>query len=153
MGGMCAEEMWFGESGTGPSGDLTHATQTACEIIGSSGMGASLVSLAAVQNSVFNDTNLVGRVLADPVTRPEVERLLAQAKARVRALLEANRYLVEALRDALLERDELIGDEILEVLQTAGPPVRDGLRIERRGGDRRRQDWLRVECAPRSERS
>ena len=31
----------------------------------------------------------------------------------------ANRHLVEALRDALLDRDELIGEEILEVLTEA----------------------------------
>jgi hypothetical protein len=33
----------------------------------------------------------------------------------------ANRRLVEALRDALLERHELIGHEITDVLAAAGP--------------------------------
>ncbi|MBA2529256.1 MAG: AAA family ATPase [Euzebyales bacterium] len=141
MGGMCAEEIFFGEAGTGPGGDLAYATETACEIVGAAGMAGSLVSLAAVRGGALNDSNLVGRVLADPSTRPEVDRLLAQAKARARALLDANRHLVEALRDALLEHDELIGDEITEVLQGAGQPVRAGLWIERRG-DRRRRDWL-----------
>jgi hypothetical protein len=60
----------------------------------------------------------------------------------VRALLDANGHIVEALRDALLERDELIGEEILEVARAAGPPVREGLTVERRGGDRRRRDHL-----------
>ncbi|MPZ72198.1 MAG: AAA family ATPase [Nitriliruptorales bacterium] len=142
MGGMCAEELYFGEAGTGPGGDLAYATQVACEVVGSAGMAGSLVSLAAVENGALNTSNLVGRVLADPQTRPEVDRLLTQAKARTRAWLEANRHLVEALRDALLDGDELIGDEIIEVLAAAGPPVRDGLRVERRGRDRRRRDWL-----------
>jgi cell division protease FtsH len=141
LGGMCAEEAFFGEAGTGPGGDLAAATQTACEIVGACGMAGSLVSLAATQNSAFNDTNLVGRVLADPVTRPEVDRVLAQAKVKVGALIEANRHIVEALRDALLERDELIGEEITAVIEAAGEPVRDGLVLERRG-DRRRRDWL-----------
>ncbi len=141
LGGMCAEELYFGESGTGPGGDLAAATQIACEVVGSAGMGGSLVSLAAVQEGALNTSNLVGRVLADPYTRPEVDRLLAQAKAGVRALLGANRHLVDALRDALLERDELIGEEITAVLVGAGDPVREGLRIERRS-DRRRRDWL-----------
>jgi ATP-dependent Zn protease len=141
LGGMCAEELYFGESGTGPGGDLAAATQIACEVVGSVGMGGSLVSLAAVQEGALNTSNLVGRVLADPYTRPEVDRLLAQAKAGVRALLGANRHLVDALRDALLERDELIGEEITAVLVGAGDPVREGLRIERRS-DRRRRDWL-----------
>ncbi|MDP9021370.1 MAG: AAA family ATPase [Actinomycetota bacterium] len=142
MGGMCAEELWLGDVSTGPGGDLAYATRVACEIVGSVGMGSSLVSLAAVENSSFNDTNLVGRVIADPVTRPEVERLLAQSKAKVRALLDANRHLVEALRDALLDRDELIGDDIIAVLEAAGPQVLEGIRIERRREDRRRRDWL-----------
>jgi cell division protease FtsH len=145
MGGMCAEEEFFGESGTGPGGDLAYATQIGCEIVGSCGMAGSLVSLAATQNSALNDTNLVGRVLADPVTRPEVDRLLAQSKARVRAVIAANRHLVEALRDALLDRDELIGEEITDILEAAGEPVLEGLRIERRADDRRRRDWLAAE--------
>jgi cell division protease FtsH len=37
----------------------------------------------------------------------------------VKEQLDRNRVLVEALRDALLEREELIGDEILEVLGRA----------------------------------
>ncbi|MEX2620230.1 MAG: AAA family ATPase [Egibacteraceae bacterium] len=150
MGGMVAEELWFDEAGTGPGGDLAYATQVACEVVGSCGMAGSLVSLAAAQGSMLNSTNLVGRVLADPVMRPEVDRLLAQAKAYVRALLDRNRHLVEALRDALLERDELIGDEITAVLSEAGAPVRDGLVMDRRrpGTDRRSTDWLVTDEQP-----
>jgi hypothetical protein len=33
--------------------------------------------------------------------------------------IEANRHVVEALRDALLDRDELVGDEILAVIDEA----------------------------------
>jgi cell division protease FtsH len=142
MGGMCAEELAFGESGTGPSGDLAAATDMACQAVGAAGMAGSLVSLAAVRNGAFNDTNLTGRVLADPLTRPVVDELLAQSKARVRALLAANQHLLEALRDALLERDELVGAEITAVLDQAGTPVREGLVIERRAADRRRRDHL-----------
>jgi hypothetical protein len=34
-------------------------------------------------------------------------------------MLDENRHVVEALRDALLERDELVGEEILAVIATA----------------------------------
>ncbi len=142
MGGMVAEELWLGESGTGPSGDLLSATRVAAEVVGAAGMAGSLVSLAAVQNGPFSDTNLVGRVLADGQARPQVDRLLSTSKARVRAMLEANRHIVEALRDALLDRDELLGEEIMEVARGAGAPVRDGLVLERRGEDRRTRDHL-----------
>jgi cell division protease FtsH len=142
MGGMVAEELWLGESGTGPSGDLMSATRVAAEVVGAAGMAGSLVSLAAVQNGPFSDTNLVGRVLADAQARPQVDRILSTSKARVRSMLEANRHIVEALRDALLDRDELLGEEIMEVARSAGPPIRDGLVVERRGDDRRTRDHL-----------
>jgi cell division protease FtsH len=142
MGGMVAEELWLGESGTGPSGDLMSATRVAAEVVGAAGMAGSLVSLAAVQNGPFSDTNLVGRVLADAQARPQVDRILSTSKARVRSMLDANRHIVEALRDALLDRDELLGEEIMEVARSAGPPVRDGLVVERRGEDRRTHDHL-----------
>jgi len=53
------------------------------------------------------------------VKRKEALGLLRDAKAAVREQLDRNRVLVEALRDALLEREELIGDEVLEVLGRA----------------------------------
>jgi ATP-dependent Zn protease len=48
-----------------------------------------------------------------------MENLLERQKNAVRGLLSANRHLVEALRDALLERHELIGREIEQVLERA----------------------------------
>jgi ATP-dependent Zn protease len=127
LGGQCAEEIFFGDVSTGPGGDLLYATNVAAEMVGSVGMMGTLVSYAAVQNSAFSDTNMVGRVLADPNGRGRVEELLQDQKVRVKALLEENAHLVEALRDALMERHELIGREITDVLEAAraaGPPPR-----------------------------
>jgi cell division protease FtsH len=129
MGGKAAEELWFGAASTGPGSDLAAATKTACEIVGVHGMADSLVSLAAVQQSQLSGTNVVGRVLSDPVARPQVDRLLEASLRRTTAALDANRHLVEALRDALLAREELVGEQILEVLRAAGPAVED-LRVE-----------------------
>ncbi len=53
--------------------------------------------------------------------REEVEQLLRGAKDEVRTMLEDNRNVIEALRDSLLERDELVGNEILDVIATAAP--------------------------------
>ncbi|MFN2389265.1 MAG: ATPase, partial [Actinomycetota bacterium] len=50
-------------------------------------------------------------------TKKEVDMLLRTHKAEVADLLEQNRHLVEALRDALLRDEELLGDEILTVLE------------------------------------
>jgi ATP-dependent Zn protease len=119
MGGQCAEEIFFGDVSTGPGGDLLYATNCAAEMVGAHGMEKSLVSYLAVQNSAFSDTNIVGRVLADPEGRQAVEDVLQKHKQRARELLTENRHLVEALRDALLARHELLGGEITEVLETA----------------------------------
>jgi cell division protease FtsH len=114
---MCAEELWFGEAGTGPAGDLQAATSAAAQMVGSLGMAGSLVSYEAAATP--GGANLVAKVLACDGTRAEVERILDEAKVTCRRLLEANRHIVEALRDALLEREELVGEEILDVIRDA----------------------------------
>ena len=119
MGGQVAEELFFGDVSTGPAGDLLYATQVAAQMVGSAGMTDTLVSYAAVQNTGFSDTNLVGRVLGDGDGRRRVEEMLQRQKTVVRGLLDANQHLVAALRDALLDRHELIGAEILAVLEQA----------------------------------
>ena len=123
FGGQCAEELFFGDVSTGPGGDLLYATNCAAEMVGAHGMDDSLVSYAAVQNSAFSDTNIVGRVLADDRGRDAVEALLRRHKATAKALLEQHLHLVEALRDALLERDELVGRQITDVLEAASQPA------------------------------
>jgi hypothetical protein len=85
-------------------------------------MTGTLVSYAAVQGNAFSDTNLVGRVLGDPQGRARVEELLQEQKAVVKDRLESNQHLVAALRDALLDRSELVGREIQGVLDAAGGP-------------------------------
>lgn len=122
LGGMVAEELLLGESGTGPAGDLAQATNVAVEMIGSLGMGDSLVSFRAVAEGPL-DGGLVGRVLGNADAKRAIDTLLSQQKEEVREMLEANQRLILALRDSLLERDELIGDEIIEILQAAGGPA------------------------------
>jgi cell division protease FtsH len=114
FGGMVAEELFFGESSTGVSSDLHAATVNACQMIGLLGMGSSLISVGAIEHA---GGGLVGKVLADDASRAEVEALLAESKASVTTMLEEHRTVVEALRDALLVRSELIGEEILEVVR------------------------------------
>jgi ATP-dependent Zn protease len=91
MGGQCAEEIFFSDVSTGPGSDLKYATTVAAQMIGLCGMTSSLVSYAAVQNSGMSDTNIVGRVLADPAGRATAEEMLQHEKLVVRGLLESNR--------------------------------------------------------------
>lgn len=117
LGGMAAEHLFFGETGTGPSSDLTAATTLAAQMVGSFGMGSSLVSYEAVDNGQRSAPNIVAKVLTNEDTKKEVEDILRRHRDQVAYLLENNRDLVEALRDALLEHDELLGDEIMAVIE------------------------------------
>ncbi|HEY3724287.1 MAG TPA: AAA family ATPase [Acidimicrobiia bacterium] len=118
FGGMTAEELFFGESGTGPGGDLVSATTLAAQMVGSYGMAGTLLSFEAIEAGPINQ-GIVAKVLNDDEGRRSVERILESAKSDVRNLLDSHRHLVVALRDALLDQEELVGDEIVDVLQRA----------------------------------
>jgi ATP-dependent Zn protease len=62
----------------------------------------------------------VDKVLGNDAARASVEVMLQSAKERVRILLSENPHLVQALTEALMERDELVGEEITDVLENAG---------------------------------
>ncbi len=118
MGGLVAEEVFFGDTTTGPASDLANATRIAAQMVGAAGMTGSLVSFLGTGR------DLVPAVLGDSAAREHVEQLLEDARSRARILVSKNRHLVEALRDALLERHELIGDQIVDVLVAAGAAER-----------------------------
>jgi ATP-dependent Zn protease len=119
FGGMVAEELFFGETSTGVASDLQVATTAACQMVGSLGMGSTLISAAALDMP----GNIVTKVTAVDAGREEVDELLRGAKDDVRDMLDDNRHVIEALRDALLERDELVGAEILDVIAGAQTPT------------------------------
>jgi hypothetical protein len=120
---MVAEELFFGETSSGVAADLQAATNAACQMVGSLGMGSTLISAAALE--MPGGANIVSKVLATDAGRDEVEELLRRAKAEAREMVESNRHVVETLRDTLLEREELIGSQILEVIASARTLVAD----------------------------
>jgi cell division protease FtsH len=127
LGGLVAEEMCLGESGTGPANDLSVATTLSANMVGSFGMAGSLISYDALSQGPFGAANLVAKVLGDGEGKQRVEDILAAQKERVRAVLATNRDVHAALRDALIARDELVRDEILSVIDGA---------LTRRGSER-----------------
>jgi len=119
LGGLAAEEMCMGESGTGPGADLAHATALAAQMVGSLGMAGSLISYEAVADGPLSRSNLVGKILGNLETKQKVEDILEAQRERVEAVLAENRDVHAALVAALLDRDELVRDEILEVIEKA----------------------------------
>jgi ATP-dependent Zn protease len=128
LGGMVAEELFFGESGTGPGADLAGATSIAVEMVGSLGLGGSLISFRALDEGLLG-SNLAAKVLANSAARRAVDDILDNAKVDVRRILSANRQVVEALSEALLARNELVDEEILEIIEAAEPSAEDGTRV------------------------
>ena len=88
-------------------------------MVGSFGMAGSLISYDAVSQGPFGGANLVGKVLTDGEGQSARRRHPGGAAERVREVLEENRDVHAALRDALIARDELVRDEILEVIEKA----------------------------------
>jgi ATP-dependent Zn protease len=117
LGGLAAEEVFFGEISSGPSGDLMAATTLTAQMIGTLGMDGTLFSYEAVQ--MPSAANIVAKVSSSDDGKARIEERLSAARLRARAMLAENRHVVEALRDALLDRHELIGDEILDVINGA----------------------------------
>jgi len=119
LGGLVGEEMCIGESGTGPANDLAHATTLAANMVGSYGMAGPPSSYDALSNGPFGGANLVAKVLNDSEGRQRVDDILEAQKERVRAVLAENHDVHAALRDALIQRDELVREDILDVISAA----------------------------------
>ena len=116
MGGLAAEEVFFGEITSGPSSDLQVATTYAAMMIGSLGMDGTLFSFEAIDSP---HANLVAKVTGTEGGQERIEALLRKTHDEARDMIDRHRHLVEALRDALLRCDELIGDEITDIIVTA----------------------------------
>jgi cell division protease FtsH len=117
MGGKASEQLFFGEVSSGPAGDLVAATKIAAQMVGTFGFGKSLVSMAAEPSGPLNG-GLVSTVMGDRQMRADAEKLLAEAYADSEAVLRRHNAVVTALAEALVERRELIGSEIIEVIES-----------------------------------
>jgi hypothetical protein len=106
-----AENVWFGETTTGVSQDLRQATWAAATMVGLFGMGKDLYSFGTIPNELAGGSS-IGTLLRDGTVREEVNKILAGARKEIEDLLREKSTIVEGVRDALLEREEIIGEEI-----------------------------------------
>ena len=134
FGGRVAEELVFGAEKvtTGAGNDIERATSMARRMVTRFGM-SDRIGLMAVGDSdqeVFLGRELVQRREVSEFTAQqvdeEVKQLLDEAHSRAREILDSNRDLLEALAEALLERETLDGDEIQLLLDGKSlPPMAD----------------------------
>ncbi len=114
LASRAAEELFLGMKLNGVVSDFRHATLLAAAMVGAYGMEGSLYSPLAVNG--FQST-------PDPEMKKMIERLLHQSMESVRELLDEHRIFVLAVADALMEKDELTGDELEEIAQGLGVPA------------------------------
>jgi cell division protease FtsH len=129
MGGRAAEEIVYGTRTTGAESDIEQATALSRRMVTRWGMSerVGMVQLAPRENPYLNAPAGYG-----PTTRPfseetaqaidaEVRRIIGESYEEAKRLLSAHRKELDALADALLARETLSEQEILEV--TGLPPA------------------------------
>jgi cell division protease FtsH len=148
LGAMATEQVFYGENSQGVSGDVFTATAVAASMVGVWAMGAEPVTLDGSQEpdhdtqreqalkrlerigttimnrsntggGMFSD-NPLGAVLGDRDKRRAAAQIIGQAYVTAYALAAYNREPIERIADALIERKELHGDEVTDLLNSVG---------------------------------
>jgi len=128
LGGRAAEEIVYGTKTTGAENDIEQATDLARRMVTRWGMSDRLgmVQLAPRDNPYL--TGPPGFVGTKPFSEEtaqaidaEVRRIISESHEEAKRLLTAHRKQLNALADALLSRETLNEQEILEV--TGLPPA------------------------------
>ena len=112
MGGRAAEIVCYGDADgltTGPSGDLQSATRVAERMICAYGMDEK-IGMISIPHEELAESPYGAVVLA------RINEILSEQLAEAIRLVEANRAALDALVDALMEKNHLKGDEIDAIL-------------------------------------
>jgi cell division protease FtsH len=128
LGGRAAEEIVYGTKTTGAESDIEQATGLARRMVTLWGMSErlGLVQLAPRENPYLSGTNGYGgaRPFSEETAEAidaEVRKIIGESHDEARRLLTAHRKPLDALVEALLSRETLNEQEILEV--TGLPPA------------------------------
>jgi cell division protease FtsH len=133
MGGRIAEEIAFGDSTSGASGDIKQATHIARKMVTEWGMSEKIgmVNVSEHEEHMFLGRDLFkGREVSEQTARDidgEVRRIIDEAYSRAKEILTTNKDKLIALAEALLEYETLDAAEITEIIDTGklqNPPTR-----------------------------
>jgi cell division protease FtsH len=147
LGAMAAERVFYGENSIGVGGDVFSATSAAAWMVGMCAMSPEPVRLDGRVPEEFREereerimkrfekigvqimrrgeggsmmeANPVAAVLGDPDKRRAAAQLLGQAYVTAYNLIEHNQEKVERIAEVLMERRELHGDEVIDLLERA----------------------------------
>jgi cell division protease FtsH len=118
LGGREAELLVKGSVSSGASDDLKRASELAISMVGSLGFSKAfgLLSVAGVPKE------LLGPDIQAAVLK-EARAMLEQAQAQCQQLLTSRRWQLDALAQALLQREVLSGDELKGLLAEGNGPL------------------------------
>ncbi len=144
LGAMAAEHVFYGENSQGVGGDVGSATMTAAAMVGYWAMGPDPVHIGGsieadedveqvfrrlerIGNAIMNRAtgsaftgDPVASILGDRDKRRAAAQILGQAYVTAYALIASNREQVERIADTLIERKEMHGDEVVDLLNAVG---------------------------------
>jgi cell division protease FtsH len=124
MGGRVAEGIVFESQSTGASNDLVRGTEIARRMVREFGMSERIGPMAwGSQGQVFLGEDLMHtRDYSDETARvidEEVERILREQEERTRKTLTEHRAGLDAIAQALLERETIDGDDVSRLVDSA----------------------------------
>jgi cell division protease FtsH len=128
LGGRIAEEVVYGSDRvtTGAGSDLQKAAELAREMVINQGMGKKLRhQVFHVEDGMMMDRLVHERQFSDETAKvidDEVESLITEAASRAREVIKANKKHLEALKDALLEKETVEAEEVLQILEGSTMP-------------------------------
>jgi ATP-dependent Zn protease len=105
LASRAAEELFLNTQLTGVTSDLSHATRLAHAYLGVYGMGGSFYSHLAG-----------GMMMGSLPDKRRAEQLLDEQYTRVKTLLAVHAESVHAIAQALIQRGELLGDDIQRII-------------------------------------
>jgi len=133
LGGRAAEEVVYGTRTTGAENDIEQATSMARNMVTRWGMSDKLgmVQLAPRENRYLGTVAGYGgdKPFSDQTARQidaEVHRIIDECHDEAKRLLGVHRKALDALVRALLERETLNEEEILEVTELPRAPELEG---------------------------
>lgn len=128
LGGRVAEELTFKEVSTGAQNDLERVTDIAMSMVREYGMSEKIgpMTFQNGRRPQFIDLGYrAGRELSEEVSKEidqEIKKIIFDAHARVRGILETNKIRLGILAKLLLEKEVVEGNELREIMSKNIPP-------------------------------
>jgi cell division protease FtsH len=127
LGGRAAEEVVFGDQTTGAEGDIAQVTTLVRQMVGRWGMSERIGMVAVLPRDGANPWGELASPRTLELVDEEVRRAVDAAYDEVMGLLAAERSRLDALAEALLERETL--DQI-DAYRIAGLAEPDALPVD-----------------------